>query len=97
VAIVELIMLTPLSTITAGLPRSTPAVKRLPLMTQVCGERVGATRMSASWPKADTMPMRGVHSVRRTGLATGPAADAQDRPSASADARNRFFKKLSRE
>ena len=33
VTMVELIMLTPLSTITTRLPRSTPVVKRLPLTT----------------------------------------------------------------
>ncbi len=85
VTIVELIMLTPLSTITTALPRSMPVVNRLPLSTQVRGLRVCATRMSASCPKAETMPMRGVQSLRQplSLVADAGVAWAAERPSAS--------------
>ena len=62
---VELVMLTPLSTITTQVLRSTPVVKRLPLIVWVRFDRVCATSRSASAPKAETMPMRGVQSVRQ--------------------------------
>ena len=91
VTMAELTMLTPLSTMTTGLPRSTPVVKRLPFSTQVRAERVCATRIAASWPKAETMPMRGVHSVRQAPRDAGRAAQADARPRASKAATNRFF------
>ena len=69
VTIVELIMLTPLSTMTTLLPRSVPVVKRLPLTVKLRRPWVLATRMSASAPKAETMPMRGVQSLRQRGAA----------------------------
>ena len=81
-------MLTPLSTMTTGTPRSTPVVKRLPLIVNVCGERVWPTRMSASCPKAETMPTRRVHSVRQAARAWADAALA---PAASKAAAIKVF------
>ena len=80
VVIAALIMLTPLRTMTTRLPRSVPVVKRLPLIVQVRAPRVSLTRMAASSPNAETMPMRGVHSLRQ---ARGAAA-AQARGRAAA-------------
>jgi len=54
-----------MSTITTRLPRNTPVVKGLPLTFHVRWPVVCANRMSASAPKAETMPMRGVQSLRQ--------------------------------
>ena len=80
VVIAALIMLTPLRTMTTRLPRSVPVVKRLPLIVQVRAPCVSLTRSAASSPNAETMPMRGVHSLRQ---ARGAAAAARPWPSSS--------------
>ena len=72
---------TPDNTITTGSPRSLPVVKRWPAMVQVFLPWVSLIRMSASAPKAETMPMRGVHSERQAGLAKASGlAQASSRP-----------------
>jgi tRNA threonylcarbamoyl adenosine modification protein YjeE len=77
VVIAALIMLTPLRTMTTRLPRSVPVVKRLPLIVQVRAPRVSRTRIAASSPNAETMPMRGVHSLRQARGCGGGEARAE--------------------
>jgi hypothetical protein len=75
---VALTMLTPLSTTTTRWPSSSPVVKRLPVIVQVFGCCSRASRRSASAPKAETMPMRGVQSLRqRAACAVGEQGGGQ--------------------
>src|SRR5450830_192359 len=68
-------MLTPLSTMTTGLPRNIPVVNRLPLMRQSRFFCVCSSSRSASAPKAETMPMRGLHSLRQRVFSACAVAD----------------------
>ena len=58
-------MLCPVRTITVGFPSSTPVVNTLPLIRYSRRSTVFATSKSASLPNAETMPNRGVQSVRQ--------------------------------